>query len=443
MSQSPSQNHEDQTDKIPYPDTYYVFDIGHIEQRAQLQTAIEADVCVIGAGLAGLTTALELLRRGKTVVLLDANRVSWGASGRNAGSVLAGFAERADKITKRVGVETADKLHNLSLEGVAYIRQQIKDLNLTDVIEGNGRYSAYRHRDTAAALRFQKNGVQKFNQDITFCDTAKTREILDSPKYHHTLFLTDGLHIQPLKYALGLAKEIERLGGQIFENSRAINLLANNPGWSVFTKDGSVNAGQVVLCTSAYDFKLYPKVSRAIIPISTYAMATEPMAAQLDTAIKTNAVISDTRRSGDYYRRLKNGRLLWGGRITTRTGQPARLAKMLKSDVKSVYPQLKSVKLSHAWSGLMGYTTHKMPLIGDFEKDFWVATGFGGHGLNTTAMAGCLIASAIAEGDQQYKIFAPYKPVWAGGIFGRIGVQLTYWYMRWRDKMDERSTSKV
>ncbi len=429
---------ENQTDDVPYPDTYYAYEIGEIKQRAMLQSALVADVCVIGAGLAGLTTALELLRKGKKVVVLDAYRVAWGASGRNAGSVLAGFAEHADKIAARVGVEVADKLHQLSLDGVAYVNRQIADLNMPDVIEGKGRFSIYRHGNTDAALRFQKNGVEKFSQDITFYDTAKTREVLDSPKYRHALFLTDGLHIQPLRYALGLAQEIERLGGMIYENSAALNLTANAPGWTVGTKNGSVSANQVVLCTSAYDVKLYPKMSRAILRVATYVMATEPMAAQLDTAIRTDAVVSDTRRSGDYYRRLKNGRLLWGGRITTRKSQPAKLSKMLQNDVKSAFPQLNSLAISHVWSGLMGYTIHKMPLIGEYEKDLWVATAFGGHGLNTTAMAGDLIASALVEGDQRYKLFASFKPVWAGGLFGRVGVQLAYWLMRWRDQNDER-----
>ncbi len=420
---------------MDYPDTYYIADIGDIPERPALTAQVSVDVCVIGAGLAGLTTALELLRKGKSVVLLEAHRVGFGASGRNGGSVLEGFAESAENIARKLGPANAALLHQLSRDGTDYVRSQIEILQIEAAIEGSGRYSAVRHHDKKYAQKMVRDGA---NAGVVFNDHAATRKVLDTDKYDHTVFIPDGFHIQPMRYVLGLAAEIERLGGSIFEHSKALKLARNDNHWRVDSAGGAVDANQVVLCTSAYDFDLCPKVSRAMLPIATYVMATEPMANALDNAVKTNCAISDTRRSGDYYRRLKNGRLLWGGRITTRKSKPSKLATMLKADVQAVYPHLKTLKLTHAWEGLMGYTTHKMPLIGEVEKDLWMATAFGGHGLNTTAMAGCLIASAIADGDQQYKLFAPYKPVWAGGVFGRIFVQLTYWIMRWQDRRDER-----
>jgi gamma-glutamylputrescine oxidase len=419
---------------LNYPDTYYVQDIGDIPQRAPLDGGVTVDVCVVGAGLAGLTTALELSRKGKKVVVLEAHRVGWGASGRNGGSVLEGFAESHANIEKKLGPTQAKQLHQLSRDGVEYVRTQIETLNIEGAIEGTGRYSAVRHDNTDGALEQASAGKDR---GFEFKDHAETRKILDTEKYHHTVFIPEGFHIQPLRYVLGLATEIERLGGQILEVSKATNLEKKEMGWQVQTADGSITAKQVVLCTSGYDFDLCPKVSRAMLPIATYVMATEPMAEKLDCAIKTTSAISDTRRSGDYYRRLKNGRLLWGGRITTRKSKPAKLAGMLSVDVLSVYPQLGALKLTHSWEGLMGYSIHKMPLLGEIDDGLWTATAFGGHGLNTTAMAGCLVARAIAEGDQQYQLFEPYKPVWAGGVFGRIGVQIIYWFMRWRDRRAE------
>lgn len=420
--------------ELNYPDTYYVQDIGDIPQRALLDGDVTVDVCVVGAGLAGLTTALELSRRGKTVAVLESHRVGWGASGRNGGSVLEGFAESYANIEKKLGPAQAKQLHQLSRDGAKYVRTQIETLNIEGALEGVGRYSAVRHDNTVAAVE-QASAAR--DRGVEFKDRAETRKILDTAKYHHTLFIPDGFHIQPLRYVLGLVTEIERLGGKIFEASKAINLEKKDMDWRVQTAGGFVTANHVVLCTSGYDFDLYPKVSRAMLPIATYVMATEPMAALLDSAIKTTSAISDTRRSGDYYRRLKNGRLLWGGRITTRRSKPAKLAGMLRADVLSVYPQLDALKLSHSWEGLMGYAIHKMPLIGEVDEGLWTATAFGGHGLNTTAMAGCLVAQAIAEGSRQYQLFEPYKPIWAGGTFGRIGVQLTYWFMRWRDRRGE------
>ncbi|MCF6304991.1 MAG: FAD-binding oxidoreductase [Rhodobacteraceae bacterium] len=421
-----------------YPDTYYAAEIGNIPQKPKLAGDITVDVCVIGAGLAGLTTALELVRKGKSVALLESHRVGWGASGRNGGSVLIGFAESAENIARKIGVEKAAKLHDLSREGAEYVRQQIADLNIKGALEGVGRYSAVRHGDTTAAKMQVKAANTPEDTGVVFHNHAETRKVLDTGKYHHTVFIPDGFHIQPLRYVLGLAAELERLGGQIFEDTKARSLKPEGGRWQVSCAAGKIDAKDVVLCTSGYDFTLYPKLSRAMLPIATYVMATKPMGQQLDKAIKTTSAISDTRRSGDYYRRLENDRLLWGGRITTRTSRPLKLAEMLKGDVVSVYPQLENIELTHQWEGLMGYTRHKMPLIGQVEKGLWMATAFGGHGLNTTAMAGCLIAAAIADQDETYKQFEAYKPVWAGGMFGRIAVQLIYWGMRFRDRLDER-----
>lgn len=424
---------------MDYPDTYYAAEIGNIPQKPSLSQKITCDVCVVGAGLAGLTTALELLRKGKTVVVLESHRVGWGASGRNGGAVVEGFAEGSENIAKKVGQKNADVLHQLSRDGLNYVRDQIEILKIKDTLEGFGIYSAVRHDNTEEAQSYADSAK---DEGVIFHDHAATQKIMASAKYNHSVYIPDSFHIQPLRYVLGLATEIDRLGGQIFEVSKTVSLTKTGNQWCVETKNGEVHADNIVLCTSAYDFDLLPKISRAMLPIATYAMTTEPMNDALDGAIKTTSFIGDTRRAGDYYRRLPNGRLLWGGRITTRKSKPAKLAEMMTKDVTSVFPQLKNLKLTHSWEGLMGYATHKMPLIRRVEDGLWVATAFGGQGLNTTAMAGCLIAAAIADEDETYKVFEAFTPRWAGGIFGRIGVQLTYWYMLYRDHRDEHKTAR-
>jgi gamma-glutamylputrescine oxidase len=171
-----------------------------------------------------------------------------------------------------------------------------------------------------------------------------------------------------------------------------------------------------------------------VLPIATYIAVTEPLA---QLSIKTSAAISDTRRAGDYYRLIDEGRILWGGKITTRISEPAHLADQMKADMVATYPELKNPRIDYAWAGLMGYAIHKMPLIGRDSEGQWFATAFGGHGLNTTAMAGLLLAGAIANGDDAYRRFSPFAPKWAFGQLGRLGVQSSYWWMKWRDKRDE------
>ena len=160
-------------------------------------------------------------------------------------------------------------------------------------------------------------------------------------------------------------------------------------------------------------------------------------------AIRTRSAISDSRRAGNYYRLVDEGRLLWGGAITTRVSAPARLAERMKADMLSVFPSLGNPKIDYAWAGLMGYARHFMPLIGTDGQGQWWATAFGGHGMNTTAMGGILMARAIAGGDDEYRRFAPYAPEWAGGPFGRVAVQLGYWGMQVKDMMDERRSGKA
>ena len=175
-------------------------------------------------------------------------------------------------------------------------------------------------------------------------------------------------------------------------------------------------------------------IGRAILPVATYVAVTEPL---VQDAIRTRSAISDSRRAGNYYRLVDEGRLLWGGAITTRVSEPSRLASRLQRDMVSVYPQLGNPRIDFAWSGIMGYARHFMPLIGTDGQGQWWATAFGGHGMNTTAMGGILISRAIAARDDEYRRFLPFAPDWAGGPLGRVAVQLGYWQMQLRDRLDE------
>jgi glycine/D-amino acid oxidase-like deaminating enzyme len=198
--------------------------------------------------------------------------------------------------------------------------------------------------------------------------------------------------------------------------------------------EGQARVRHVVYCVSSLDRKLHRQTGRAVLPVVTYIAVTRPLEQHV---IRTRSAVSDSRRAGNYYRLIDDGRLLWGGAITTRLSEPGLLAARMKSDMVSVFPELGDPQIDHAWAGLMGYARHFMPLIGSDGQGQWWATAFGGHGMNTTAMGGMLVARAIAAHDDEYLRFAPYAPVWAGGPFGRAAVQASYWYMQLRDRLDE------
>ncbi|MGI9415640.1 MAG: NAD(P)/FAD-dependent oxidoreductase, partial [Hyphomicrobiales bacterium] len=250
------------------------------------------------------------------------------------------------------------------------------------------------------------------------------------------------LHIHPLNYAIGLAAGCEAAGVRIFEHTPAMAIEADGAGHRVRTSGGAVTARHVVLAHSAYGRGLARALDAAVLPVATYVVASRPAPELLAMAITTDAAIADTRRAGDYYRLLPDGRLLWGGRITTQRSEPARLAAMLKRDIVAIYPQLEAIEIEHAWSGLMAYAVHKMPIIGPLGGGLWTASAFGGHGLNTTAMAGRLIAGAIAEGDDRYRLFERFGPKWAGGAAGRAATQVAYWSYQARDWLDERKARR-
>jgi hypothetical protein len=181
-----------------------------------------------------------------------------------------------------------------------------------------------------------------------------------------------------------------------------------------------------------------PEVGATVLPISTYVAVTAPLGERLFEAVRYTGAVADTRRAGDYYRIVADDRLMWGGRFTTRSVPARKLKALMRRDMLATYPQLEGVEIEYAWAGTMGYALHKMPQIGELAPGYWLASAFGGHGLNTTAMAGEMIARAIVDGDDRWRLFSSYELVWAGGKFGRAAAQAIAWSMRARDAVAER-----
>lgn len=413
--------------------TWYEATTTRGEKRLPLRGPVKADVCVIGGGLAGLTTALELSRRKKKVVLLEAKQLAWGASGRNGGFVSNGFAEGIENVQKRVGLEAARALYSLSRHGSEYVRREI-EAGDPAIRMGEAWIVALRHRDTGNLKAYRDMMARDYDEDFQFLSTEQTREKLNSVRYFESISNPRALHFHPLKYALMLARAAEKAGASLHENSQAQGVRKQGSEWRVRCSDGEVIAQHVVHCVSSLDRTIHKASGRAVLPVATYVAVTEPLT---QDGVRTSAAVADTRRAGNYYRLIDGGRLLWGGRITTRVSEPTRLAEEMKADMLATYPQLGNPRIDYAWAGLMGYALHKMPLIGRDTEGQWFATAFGGHGMNTTAMAGQLLARAIADGDDEYRRFAPFAPLWAGGHLGRAGVQASYWWMQLRDRIDE------
>ena len=416
-----------------YPDTWYSRTLAETRHRPPLTGTVRGDCLIVGGGFAGLFAALGLARGGMRPVVIEAQAVGWGASGRNGGFVSAGFACRAAAIRARVGAARAAELQALAAEGVAIMRATIRDLAIpgADPVPGILRMRRHEPGDDfrAAAVPGQ----------LDYLDRAAIRRHLESDRYRHGLLDRDAFHIHPLNTLRGIAFEVERLGGRIYEGSPVRSVTLDGPVKAVETPGGRAEAPRIVLATGGYTGTLVPQLRRAMLPIATYVMLSEAAPDLLATAIRTRAAVGDDRRAGDYYRLVDDGRrLLWGGRITTRAADTHGIVRQLRREMLTVYPQLAGLKTEVAWSGLMSYARHKMPQIGRLGPGVWHCTAFGGHGLNTTAIGGTVVAEAILSQSDRIEAFAPYGLDWAGGPAGLAAAQLTYWSLQARDRWRER-----
>jgi gamma-glutamylputrescine oxidase len=424
-----------------YIDTYYSRTLAADERFPPLTGRLSADACVVGGGLAGITAALELARRGRQVVLLEGRRIAWGASGRNGGFVSPGYATGLGAIEKLAGRDAAASLYRLSIEGVCIVADNIRDLAIAEAGPVPGILAAIRY-DGAAALQAYRDRMERdFGRPLRFMPREEVRSLLLSAKYHQALYDSESFHFHPLNYARALIRELRRLGGVVHEDSLVTGAELDGPRKVVTTAGGQVECGDVVFAGGGYTDSVCPALRRAFLPIATYILLTEPIRDRIADAIRTNAGIGDDRRAGDYYRVVGGERILWGGRITTRTSDPRDLAERLRREMVTTYPQLADVHVEIAWSGLMSYARHLMPQIGRLQPGVWYCTAFGGHGMNTTAIGGKVVAEAIAGESDRYRLFEPFGLAWNGGPFGRAAAQLTYWTYQAMDAWRERKAA--
>ena len=411
----------------PAVQTYYEAARGPaaLPPRPPLAGALEADACVVGGGLAGLSLALSLAERGRApVVVLEAGRVGAGASGRNGGMASAGFARDAGSLEAAVGTGRARELFHLSVDGLELLRRRA---TATGVPLASGVVVASWFDDARGLAAEVARHNDAFGARLEFWPRARLRELYRSPRYHDGFLDPDGFHLDPLRLCDGLAAAAEAGGVAIYEGTPALSLARlggpGGAGFELATPGGVVRARRVALCQSAYPPGLLPRLARATLAVVTYVVVTEPLGARAADAIRAPHAVYDDRFATGYYRLLGDGRLLWGGRVGLREEEPAAVVPLMRRDLALVYPQLADVRIDHAWSGRMGFARHRMPLVRELEPGLWAVGLLGGHGLNTATMAGELAARAIAGGDPAWRLLEPFGPAWAGGPLGRLAAR--------------------
>jgi gamma-glutamylputrescine oxidase len=419
------------------PGTYYAASAGPAPVRDALRGRVDAQVCVVGAGFAGLATAIGLIERGlRDVVVVEGETVGHGASGRNGGFVFGGFSLDNAQLLADQGAAGARAMYGLTRQAVATIRRRIAQYGIgCDAVEA-GVVLANWFADDSILRRRQEFMAREFDVHWHLLSHDELAAYTRSQRYAGGLREPDAFHFHPLKYARGLAAAVEREGGRIHERSRVTRIGAPRTpdgGHEVHTADGVVHARHVVVAGGGYLSGVSAPLERAMLPIATYVMATEPLGDALAASIPGQAAIYDTRFSFDYYRPLPDTRILWGGRISILDRAAEPIARLLKRDMLKVYPELRDVKVDFAWGGLMSYARHQMPQIGRLPDGCWHALGFGGHGVGPTTAAGELIADAIAAGAPIPAGFARYGLPRVWGAAGMAAAQMTYNWAELKD----------
>ena len=419
-------------------DSFFSRSLGPEDPFPTLDHETTTPVCIIGGGLAGLTTALGLAERGiKNPVVLEANRIGWGASGRNGGFVSLGYSLGPFDLIKKVGEGQAKELYQLTASAMKLIRERIRGVEeeICNPAEGILRISWF---DEEKEVREYVEKMERiFDDKLEFWPREKIREYYLTDRYYDAYLKPRGLLTHCLKFTCHMGKLAAGTGATIYEKSPVLGVKKANGRWHVKTPHGSVLADQIVYCCSGYIRGLHRRLSTATLPVATYVLLTEPLGDRMQEAVRLPIGATDTRTSSNYYWPLPDGRLLWGGRVSMFHPTQEKLKQIMMKDLLHVYPQLKGIRAEVAWGGYMGYSKHKMPQIGKLEDGLWYCQGFGGHGMCSTTAGGEVVSAAIAEGDETYRLFEPFGLDYAGKPFGPMVAQGAYWLFQTQDKIKE------
>jgi glycine/D-amino acid oxidase-like deaminating enzyme len=425
-----------------YGATWFTATGGAAKPRLPLTHDIDVDVCIIGGGLAGLTIALEVARRGWSVAVLERQRVAWNASSRNTGFVRPGFAQTAEKLIARVGPDHAREVWMLSQDGVDYVRRTARDMPARDIVQGEGWLHVSKV-DRARAISDEAEMLRGLGADIEFWPANLVRAKVKSPYYFQAIHFPTAFSLHPYNYALGLAGLAEAAGARIFEDTPATSIDPAGVRKRIITPQGRVRAAHIVFAGNVHLGPMMPEIAHTLIPLHTFVAVTKPLGDVLAAAIEYPGAVSDTDFSDHHYRIVGGDRLMFAGRIATRDASARRYGRKLRADLRRRFPQLGQPDIDHAWSGAIGVTVHRMPQIGEVAPGVWLASGFGGHGLNTTAMAATLISGAIIDGDDRFRLFEPFELIWAGGRMGRFVAKPFYsvyrHYEQWASRRSRRN----
>jgi glycine/D-amino acid oxidase-like deaminating enzyme len=396
---------------------------GEPSERARLSFDLDVDICVVGAGLAGLTVGLEAARLGASVAILEGRSIGWAASGRTLGVVMPGYDLSIKDLIARVGFEDARELWSLSKEGVEYVRSHAREELIANIAASDGVLEVS-NVDVGDRLISQLQMLSEdFETEVEGWQVDRVRDHLKTDRYFHGVYFPKSFQIDGSLYVHGIAVMARRAGARIFEDTPVVSIDASGIRKRIVTPSARLRASHIVLAGNVHLGAPARRLSETLLPVWRHAAVTAPLGERLAEAIAFKGSVIDTDGI-DQFRIVGGDRLMWASPETTWDAHPARFASAIARRIGTIFPRLGRVEIADVWSGAVGQTVHGMPQIGQLRKGLWVASGFGRLGLATTAMAGMLIARSILWGDERWRLFSPFELVWAGGITGRVTGQL-------------------
>ena len=403
-----------------YVNSYYAATRNQTTDYPQLDELVECDVCVIGAGYTGLSSALFLAEAGYSVTVLEAAKVGFGASGRNGGQLVNSYSRDVDVIEERYGEKSAEVLGSMIFEGADIIRQRIQHYDIQCDYRPGGIFAALNNKQLKGLAEQKRNWERLGNNNLKMLDKAQIDREVGTKNYIGGLLDMQGGHIHPLNLALGEASAIIGLGGKIFEQSAAVEITYGEPN-VVRTAKGVVRAKYLLIAGNAYlQQDLDPRVTRKSMPCGSQIVVTEQLPEQLARSlISNNYCVEDCNYLLDYFRLTGDNRLLYGGGVVYGAREPDDIDQLIRPKILKTFPQLKDVKIDYRWTGNFLLTMSRMPQFGRIEKNAYYMQGYSGHGVTCSHLAGKLISEMIRGDAERFDAFAslPHMPMLGGRLF--------------------------
>jgi gamma-glutamylputrescine oxidase len=422
---------------LPPARSYYAASSGETAAaRESLRGEWRADIGVVGGGVAGCSAALHLTKRGFKVALLEANFIGYGASGRSGGQTLFGLAVSQKALLAQVGREDARRLFDLSIEALDLTGSLIREHGIDCDYRPNHVHVATKRRHLDELNEWIHELHDEYHyESARLLDRHDLKAHVQSERYQGGIIDSRSGHLHPLKYTRGLARAAEKAGARIFENSRALRYDGGQEV-VVHTAQGTLRCRHLVLCGNAYLGSLAAPLARRILGVGTYIIATQPLdPARARALLPSNAAVADINWILDYFRLSADHRILFGGGVSYSAFEPRHLTESMRRRMVRVFPETSDLKVEYTWGGYLDITMSRAPDFGRLAPNIFYLQGFSGHGMSLTALAGKLVAEAVAGTAERFDVFArlPHRDFPGGPLLRRPSLVLAMLYYRLKD----------